>query len=99
MKEKLQLRLTFDENMGPLFVWLSKLPAKVRAREVMSLLRAGHAIVHGIRLPGAEVRFVPESAETGSSPLQEGAQPRAPARKAAVDTFGASFLVATPPLQ
>lgn len=98
MKEKLQLRLTFDENMGPLFVWLVKLPAKVRAREVMSLLRAGHAIVHGIRLPGADVRLVAEPAETRSS-SQEGAQPRAPARKAAVETFGASFLVATPPLQ
>lgn len=99
MKEKLQLRLSFDENMGPLFTWLVTLPAKVRAREVMSLLRAGHAIVHGVRVPGAEVRFVPESTATASASQQEGVQARGPARKSAVETFGASFLVATPPLQ
>lgn len=100
MKKKLQLRLTFDENMGPLFIWLSEQrDAKVRAREVVSLVRIGHAMVHGIRLPAAEVRLVPESADAVSPSLQEDAQPRAPARKAAVEAFGASFLVATPPLQ
>ena len=99
MTKRRQVRLTFDEHMGPFFTWLDRLDDKVRARELTAMTRAGYAVVHGARVPGAQAALGPEAGGNSTAPVRESAQARAPARKAAVDTFGASFLVATPPLQ
>lgn len=95
---KRQIRLTFDDGMGPFFAWLEALPAKVRARELVALARVGHGLLHGVRPARDGAVGLDGFASAGvASPAPVLSRPRVPARQAAVDTFGASFLMATPP--
>jgi hypothetical protein len=101
---RLQLRLTLDAEMGDFFVWLVALPVKVRAREVIAMARIGWAVTHGVRVDAG-------AAAAASAPmLRAVAAPPAnmpvadavvvsggPSRKAAVATFGRSFITARPP--
>lgn len=46
-RRRLQVRITFDSDMGPLFDWVATLPERARAREVVGLLRVGYAMSSG----------------------------------------------------
>jgi hypothetical protein len=95
---KRQIRLTFDDGMGPFFSWLEALPAKVRARELVALARVGHGLLHGVRpAHDGAVGFDGGASGGDASSAPVLTRSRVPARQAAVDTFGASFVMATPP--
>lgn len=97
--KKIQIRLTLDDEMGPFFKWLASLPQKVRAREFIAAARTGYGVVYGVRVPGDVPARLDAATPIAASAPAETTQTRAPARKAAVETFGSSFLVATPPIQ
>jgi hypothetical protein len=46
-RRRLQVRVTLDSDMGSLFDWASQIPERARARELVGLLRVGHAIYTG----------------------------------------------------
>ena len=99
---KLQLRLTLDAGMGEFFVWLVALPAKMRARELITMARIGWAVTHGVRMePGATVgtaAAVSREADGAAAVTQPvTGVPVGPSRTAAVATFGRSFITARPP--
>lgn len=46
-RRRLQIRVTLDSDMGPLFDWAAAIPERARARELVGLLRVGYAISLG----------------------------------------------------
>lgn len=46
-RRRLQVRVTLDSDMGPLFDWVAAVPERARAREVVGLLRVGYAVTSG----------------------------------------------------
>lgn len=48
---RLQVRVTLDSDMGPLFHWAAAIPDRARAREVVGLLRVGFAVGSGSATP------------------------------------------------
>lgn len=46
-RRRLQVRVTLDSDMGPLFDWAAAIPERARARELVGLLRVGYAISVG----------------------------------------------------
>ena len=46
-RRRLQVRITLDSDMGPVFDWVAAIPERARARELVVLLRVGYAISSG----------------------------------------------------
>ena len=46
-RQRLQVRVTLDSDMGPLFHWAAAIPERARARELVGVLRVGFAIGSG----------------------------------------------------
>ena len=46
-RQRIQVRITLDSDMGPLFHWAAAIPERARARELVGVLRVGFAIGSG----------------------------------------------------
>lgn len=58
-RHRLQVRVTLDSDMGPLFHWAAAIPERARARELVGMLRVGFAVGSGNAVPfGAAPRNV-----------------------------------------
>lgn len=63
------VRVTIDESMGELYHWLAALPPAVRSRELVNLVRLGHAISSGVFRFTQLTEAAPER-EPGAVPTQ-----------------------------
>ena len=50
-RRRLQVRVTLDSDMGPLFHWAAAIPERARARELVGMLRVGFAVGSGSAAP------------------------------------------------
>ena len=71
-RRRLQVRVTLDSDMGPLFDWAAAIPERARARELVGLLRIGYAI-HS-RSAGTIALIAGGSRELHPKPLMDGRQ-------------------------
>lgn len=69
-RRRLQIRVTLDSDMGPLFDWAAAIPERARARELVGLLRVGYAISLGNA--GTAVLTAATATELQLKPLTDG---------------------------
>lgn len=82
-RRRLQIRVTLDSDMGPLFDWAAAIPERARARELVGLLRVGYVISLGNA--GTAVLTAAGATELQLKPLTDARQAAATASTSALN--------------
>jgi hypothetical protein len=72
-RQRIQVRITLDSDMGPLFHWAAAIPERARARELVGVLRVGFAIGSGstVSFNAVPRRDQPQPPSSGGAKVSE----------------------------
>jgi hypothetical protein len=106
-RQRLQVRVTLDSDMGPVFHWAANIPERARARELVAILRVGYAISTGnAGIAGVISTALAGEPDGNMSATRSMGRPAAPilaaglelrAIEAALDVFDPSAVTGVPP--